>query len=89
MDLSFQLIGDDNFKKICKQIPKTLTELKNLNISGNKITDIGLQAFSVVFRSLHSLKQLNLSHNMFSHRGIVYNICMVLVIIIIIVYLYC
>ena len=69
MDLSFQLIGDEKFKTICKSVPNSLTPLIGLNISGNKITDISLQSLSQVFRSFHSIKYLNISSNMFSDRG--------------------
>jgi hypothetical protein len=68
IDLSEQLIGDDGVDKLCMSIFGS--PVQQLNLSGNKITDQGLERLSYVLRSLSALKSLNLSWNEFTDVGI-------------------
>lgn len=68
IDLSQQLIGDENCSKLCNSIRRSPVEL--LNLSGNVLTDVGITAVAHVQRSLKHLKSLNLSWNMFTDSGL-------------------
>eukprot|EP01036_Dinobryon_divergens_P023436 gene23436-31782_t len=70
LDLSHQLIGDEQLKRLWAITPTMLQGLENLNLAGNNITDAGMKDFSKVQRSLRSLVQLNLSCNDFGDVGI-------------------
>lgn len=68
LDLSNQAIGDARFVEVCDAIAKS--SIKTMNLSGNKLSNTGIQSLSAVLRSMHNLTDLNLSRNKMSDDGI-------------------
>lgn len=68
IDFSNQELGDDKFISMCLQISRA--PIVQLNVAGNKLTDVGMNALSGIQRSLHYLESLNISNNNISDAGI-------------------
>lgn len=43
LDLSHQLIGDEQLKRMWDLVPTAFKAVENLNLAGNKITDAGMK----------------------------------------------
>ncbi len=68
IDLSNLLIGDDGFGQFCSGLERCPVE--TLVLTGNNITDKGLEPFAELWRSLFRLRYLFLSDNKFTDVGI-------------------
>ena len=70
LDLSHQLLGDENCDRLCNSIMGSRVEF--INLMGNRLTNFGIECISKIMRSLGYLKTLNLSWNEFDDRAVEY-----------------
>lgn len=68
LDLGQQKIGNDRLEDLCKVLKGS--KLEYLNLSGNELSDKGMDTLSNIMRSLGQIRSLNLSYNHFTDRGI-------------------
>lgn len=68
IDVAHQLIGDAGLADLCSHL--RTAPVTYLNLSGNRITDIGVRHLAGILRSLHHLKFLNMSWNEITDTGI-------------------
>lgn len=69
IDISGLAVGDEGFKELCAGIGNRCP-VETLVLTGNNITDRGLEIFSGVCRSLGKLQNLILNENKFGDRGV-------------------
>ncbi len=67
IDFSHQLLGDERIMQLCDAMKKC--PVKILILSGNNMSDKGMESLSYIIRSLHSIEELNLSRNSFGDEG--------------------
>lgn len=70
IDFSHQLLGDERIMQLCDAMKKC--PVKILTLSGNNITNKGMEALSYILRSLFDLQELNVSRNAFDDEGMHY-----------------
>jgi Ran GTPase-activating protein (RanGAP) involved in mRNA processing and transport len=69
IDISGLAVGDEGFSELCAGIGGRCP-VETLVLTGNNITDRGLEVFSGVCRSLSKLHHLILNDNKFGDRGV-------------------
>ena len=67
LDLANLLVGDAKMQPLCDGIAKS--KLTALNLSSNGISDTGIKYLAAILRSMHELRELNLSHNRFTDEA--------------------
>lgn len=70
IDLAHRRLGDDRVRQLCNALE--LSQIVNLILAGNLITDAGLGPVATMMRTLKHIENLNLSENNFGDEGLTY-----------------